>query len=54
MEGYINDLKGSRLMLGCPMRYMEGSMLECLVKYMDVTEGFRAKLGNPVGYIDVT
>jgi hypothetical protein len=31
-----------------------GPMLECPVRYMDVTEGSRAKLEYPVGYIDVT
>jgi hypothetical protein len=43
-------------MLGCPIGYKEGSrpMLECPVRYIDVTEGYRAKLGYLVGYIDVT
>jgi hypothetical protein len=28
-------------------------MLGCPVRFMDVTYGFRAMLGYPVGYIDV-
>jgi hypothetical protein len=56
MEGYINVLKGSRPMLGCPIGYKEGSrpMLECPVRYIDVTEGSLEKLGYLVGYIDLT